>query len=157
VAPASLPSGNYTGSQLVDNHNSPAGYSVDLGTFTAGTNVQFGIYVYNTQNTWFDGPGSLNAGGAVHAYTIDDFNYTITNSTFAPYIGETGSGTYVGFEDEAFPGGDFNYGDLQFVFSGVEGVGQPGQPPGVPDGGATVSMLGGALAGLGMLRRKFRK
>jgi hypothetical protein len=140
----------------MDNHATAAGTTVNLGSFTAGTEVEFSIYVDNTQNTWHDGPGSRNADGVVHAYTINDFDYTITSSSVSSYVGDAGEGTYVGFEDESYPGGDFNYADLQFVFDGVEGVGEPGQPT-VPDGGTTLALLGLSLGALGGVSRKFKK
>jgi hypothetical protein len=57
----------------------------------------------------------------------------------------------VGFEDISplgAPGNDRDYDDHQFVFVGVRGV------PSVPDGGATLAMLGLAVTSLGLLRRK---
>ena len=121
------------------------GYTADLGTFAAGTEVEFGVYVWDTGNTWSDGPGSRNSDGAVNAYIVNDFNYQFNNEADP-------QGTYVGFEDESYPGGDFNYGDLQFVFNGVQGEGQN-----VPDAGATFSLLALGLGGLGAMRRKFKK
>lgn len=55
------------------------------------------------------------------------------------------AGVYVGFED-LLNLGDIDYNDHQFVFTNV------GTP--VPDGGFTLALLGAALAGIGMIRRK---
>jgi len=140
---------NLTGIPLMDNHATPAGYTVNLGSFAAGTEVEFDIFVDNTGHTWYDGPGIRNADGAVHAYMINNFSYMITSPS-SPYNGLTGTGTYVGFEDEAYPGGDFNYADLQFVFYGVQST------PSVPDGAETLSLMTLALVGLSAVRRKLR-
>jgi hypothetical protein len=54
------------------------------------------------------------------------------------------AGIYVGFEDLP-DGGDLDYDDHQFVFTGVSAV---------PDGGSALALLGVALTGLGMIRRR---
>ncbi len=55
------------------------------------------------------------------------------------------AGIYVGFED-ILGLGDKDYNDHQFLFTNVGAS--------VPDGGFTLTLLGAALAGIGMLRRK---
>lgn len=44
--------------------------------------------------------------------------------------------------------------DVLFSFGTTSGVTSPGGPPTVPDGGTTVLLLGAALSGLGLIRRK---
>jgi len=146
--------------QLIDNQVTPAGYTVDLGSFAAGTEVEFGIFNWDGNNggtTWLDGPGSRNANGdglgndgAVHAYIINNFSYDIVfpNNNIDDPIG-----TYVGFEDlNNATGADDNYADLQFIFNGVQGVGQS-----APDASATFSLLGLGLGGLAAMGRRFKK
>jgi len=60
-------------------------------------------------------------------------------------------GTLVGFEDIVpFSSSDRDFNDHMFVFTGV----RTAQSNPVPDGGMTFAMLGIALGGLGLLRRK---
>jgi len=133
---------NYGGMYLINNQSSPAGAFVDLGSFAAGTEVEFGIWVVDTGNTWYDGPGSRNADGDVHAYIVNDFQYSVG------YVDPTG--TYVGFEDlDNQTGADDNYSDLQFVFNGVTGS--------VPDASTTASLLVLSLGGLMGMAPRFKK
>src|SRR5208337_298095 len=119
--------------QFMDNKTTPNGTTYDLGTYAAGTEIEFGLYVDNTGNTWYDGPASRNADGAVHANIVGDYEGLADTS-------------FVGFEDLVYPGGDFNYVDEVFAFTGTEAASS------VPDGGMTVALLGGALVGLQALR-----
>jgi hypothetical protein len=110
----------------------PAGTVVNLGAFTAGTEL---IFELNNQHggIFFDGPASRNPDNVAHA---------IVNYQFA--LGQT----FVGFED-IFGGGDRDYNDLQFTLTNVRSV-----PTSVPDGGATTAMLlGGSIFTLLFLRR----
>jgi hypothetical protein len=148
------PGGTYApGVDIINNQTTAAGSTFDLGTFAAGEEVEFDIFVQDTGNTWFDGPGTRNADGAVHANVVDNFNYTFNGNTGNPGTsgpGTSGNGIYVGFEDEIYPGGDFNYADLQFVFNGVNGAA-------VPDAATTMSLLGMSLGGLAFMKRKLKK
>jgi hypothetical protein len=55
-------------------------------------------------------------------------------------------GEYIAFEDLTVGNGpDWDYNDHQFVFTNVGSV---------PDGGSTLALLGAALAGIGLIRRK---
>lgn len=110
----------------------PAGTMVNLGAFTAGTEL---IFELNNQHggIFFDGPASRNPDNVAHA--IVDYQH-------AP------GQTFVGFED-IFGGGDRDYNDLQFTLSDVTSV-----PTSVPDGGTTTAMLlGTAVLFLAVLRR----
>jgi hypothetical protein len=50
---------------------------------------------------------------------------------------------------------DSSITDIVFSFGTTAGDNVPVNPPrGVPDGGTTVLMLGAALSGLGLIRRK---
>jgi hypothetical protein len=133
-----------------ENHTTPAGTSVNLGSFAAGTEIEFGIYILDTGNTWFDGPGSRNADGAVHAYMQND------------YEGQPNL-TYVGFEDEPYDpsgaitpydptgfNGDFNYLDEVYTFEGARAAS-------APDITGTLPLLGLGLSSLVAFGRRFRK
>ena len=112
------------------------GTTYDLGSYAAGTEIEFGITDYNTGNTWFDGPGSRNlADGQIHAYIVDQYE-GLANTD------------YVGFEDESYyAAGDFNYADEVYAFTGTSVAPIPAPEPG------TLSLfIMGGFAGLRMLR-----
>lgn len=81
--------------------NTDVGLSVNIGSFPAGSELIFGIYVRNTGFTYQMGPGSRNPDGIPHA-AVD-----IVNPGDA----------LVGFED-LFGGGDLDYDDNVFRFIG---------------------------------------
>jgi hypothetical protein len=117
---------------FMNDHSTPNGTTFYLGTFAAGTEIEFGLDVTTTGNIWYDGPGSRNADGAVHAYMVNNYEG----------LADT---TYVGFEDESFPGGDFNYVDQVYAFTGTAAS---VNPPGVPDVPGTLPLLGMSLSAL---------
>jgi hypothetical protein len=119
---------------IFNNQTTPANTTMDLGNFATGTEMQFGIQVLNTQNTWLIGPGSRNSDGTVHAYLQPDGVNT----------------TYVGFEDLDASVADFNYTDVQFTFTGLSARS-------APDAASTLPLLGMSLAGLMAFARRFRK
>lgn len=121
---------------IFTNHTTPVGTSVNLGTFAAGTELIFQIYVRNTGYSYYSGPAARNPDGLAHAVVDSDYSPTAT---------------YVGFED-LFGGGDLDYDDLNFSFTNVRASEDP--PVNTPDGGATAALLGIGLAGLACVRRK---
>jgi hypothetical protein len=122
---ASPPNGLGT---IFEGHVTPTFTMIDLGVFSAGTEL---IFELNNQagGIFFSGPPSRNPDHVAHAL-VDDL---------APGL------TFVGFED-FFGGGDRDYNDLQFTVSNTV-------VRSVPDGGATVILLAGALLGLLLTRR----
>jgi hypothetical protein len=84
--------------------NSP-GDTVDLGTFPAGTMLNFTLQDVTVGHLWSMGPGSVNSDGFAHAYVVDN----------SPTPGVN----YVGWEDETWGDAyaDFNYNDLSFTFA----------------------------------------
>jgi len=50
------PDGFFRTSIIFNNHASPIGSSVSLGSFTAGTELIFHLHVNDTGNDWFTGP-----------------------------------------------------------------------------------------------------
>jgi len=116
---------------IFNNHSTPVGTEVSLGMFTAGTELIFRIYVIDTGDSFFTGPGVRNPDGLVHSVVDDAYSPTET---------------YVGFED-LYGGGDLDYDDLNFSFTNV-------RSQATPDGGATAALLGLGLGGALLLRRK---
>lgn len=122
---------------FMDNHSTGNGTTYDLGVIPAGTEIEFGLDVFNTGNLWFDGPGSRNSDNTVHAYMVNNYE-GLANTT------------YVGFEDLAASVADFNYVDEVYAFTGASSAS-------VPDSSSTLPLLGVGLAGLAGIARRFRK
>lgn len=115
-----------------ENHTTANGATIDLGTFAAGTELVFGLDVFNTGDIFYDGPGSRNADGQVHAYMVN--NYEGLPNT-----------TYVGFEDlNGLTGSDWNYIDEVYAFTGVAAE----TTRGVPDTSSTMILMGLGTIGL---------
>ncbi len=98
----------------------PDGTQVNLGFFTAGTELVFRLEALDVPGDpfpsftyqWFSGDGSQNSDGLAHALVID-----------------TGGNTaYVGFDDTPF-NGDENFADMQFMLSNVSVVPLPAALP----------------------------
>ncbi len=135
-----LVNGVDTGIRGLDNHSSAPGDSVDFGMVHAGDTLTFLDQILTTGNTWYSDP-SLNSDGGNHVY-----------STSAPagfYSWGNPAGTYVAFEDEAFPGSDYNYHDDDFVFTNVTSS--------VPEPAAWSLMLLGVGGIGGLMRRTSRQ
>ncbi|MFB2979751.1 PKD domain-containing protein [Microseira sp. BLCC-F43] len=93
-------------------NNRETGRIVNLGSFSAGQELVFGIYVRDTGNTFLMGPGSRNADRFPHAVvTFVDPKTAI-----------------VGFED-IWGLGDTSFYDNTFVFRGAISATQPSVPP----------------------------
>ena len=110
------------------NFTTPVGSTIDLGPFTAGTPLDIELHVTTpgAENIWHTGPASLNIDDVIHANVIYNYN------------GEIGR-TFVGFEDQ-YGGGDLDYNDHMFSFTGVV---TPAPEPGT----CSLMMVGlGALA-----------
>jgi hypothetical protein len=101
-----------------------------LGTYAAGQEIVFGIYVYDQGRgqyyTYYSGGASNNPDGVNHVqlWQVADGRYTMR----------------VGFED-LYGGGDKDYNDLMFEVSGVTHMVTP-EP-------VTIVLLGSGLVGLG--------
>lgn len=124
------------------NQTSPVGSQVNLGSFAAGTELVFGIYVVNTGNLFLMGPGSRNPDGIPHGAVDNGLP-----PQFPPYGAIPAGFVGLGFED-ILGGGDLDYDDLGFAFSNVR-VSQTPEP-------ATLALLALGLAGVGARRMRQR-
>ena len=108
---------------LFNNQTSPVGSQVTVGSFTAGTELIFRLYVNNTQLAYFTGPASRNPDGLPHARVEDEWQ-----------PGES----LVSFEDLfGTPEGANGFNDLSFSFTNTRSSSVP-EP-------TSVMMLGVAL------------
>lgn len=81
------------------------GSGISLGSYDAGTELVFSLYVANTGKTFFTGNGSNNPDGLAHALAV-------TSLVGEDYL------TKVGFED-LYGGGDKDYNDFRFSLTNV--------------------------------------
>ena len=126
------------GTQEIFNKYTPVGSIVDLGTFTAGTELIFRIDVLNTSLSYFTGDGSRNPDGIAHAEAITTLSENL-------YV------TTVGFED-LYGGGDEDYNDFVFWLTNVIDP----QTNGIPEPPILLLMMI-ALLGLWVQRRRRSK
>jgi len=143
VVSMSVNDGAYGGG-VFQNHNTAVGAQVLFASALAGDILRLKLDVSTDPNgpppfdfTFFSDPDD-NPLGLQHIYAT-------------AYTGAIGgcnvlgtTCTYVGWEDLVALG-DRDYNDHQFLFKGVTTV---------PDGGPALALLGVALTGLGMLRRR---
>ena len=118
---------------IFNNHATPVGTTVNLGTFAAGTELVFRLHVNNTGDDFFTGLASRNVDNLFHARVQADW--------------QPGT-TLVSFEDlRGTPEGQNGYNDLSFSFSNTSVT------P-VPEPETWGLMLAGLAAVAAVARRK---
>jgi hypothetical protein len=113
--------------QLFSGHSTPVGTEIDLGTFAAGTVLNFRMHVDNTGHDFYMGPAAANFDNVFHAAA------TLSSNNVA----------VVGFEDLQ-GGGDRDYNDIQFKVTNVTAVPEP----------ESYAMMLGGLGLMGLLARR---
>lgn len=91
-----------TSDSILNNQSAAPGVQYSLGTFQAGAELAFTMFVKNTGFAYYTGSASLNPDSFIHAA------YDITS----------GQSLNIGFED-LFGGGDKDYDDLVFSLNNV--------------------------------------
>jgi hypothetical protein len=115
---------------LFPDHATAHGATAHVGTFLAGTVLDFGLLVTTTGNLFHSGPAAGNPDGLAHA--VVTYNYL------------TPGNTLVAFEDK-LGGGDKDYNDYIFSFKSVTAV---------PEPETSVLMLAGLMAVAWLARRR---
>lgn len=117
----------FNGTLIFNNHATPVGTTVDLGSFAPGTELVFQLFVNNTGNSFYTGPALRNPDSHTHARVQAD------------WLPDT---TLVSFED--LYNGPFNFNDLSFSFTNTTS-----SSTSVPEPNPLVLMLAGiGLVGL---------
>ena len=129
-----------TGVTGLFNHGSTQGDTVVLGNATAaGQVLTFALYDPPSSFptvTWFSDP-TMNSDALQHVYSL-------TVAAGDAYAGSP-AGTFVSWEDRG-PGGDWDYNDDAFIFTGVT---PSVRTSGVPEASTWAMMLAG-FGGLGL-------
>jgi hypothetical protein len=140
-----LTSGGYG----LDDHTTAIGASFDFGMVTAGDTLVFVDKINNGTSTGFAySDPSLNV--PYDSPGVTNHNHIYSTGAPADLFGDSPAGTYMGFEDESFPGSDYNYFDDTFVFTNVS------TNAGVPDRASTLALLGLGVAAMYAVRRRVR-
>lgn len=104
---------------IFNNHATPEGQTVDLGEFTAGTELKFSLFVHDTGRTYYTGPASRNPDLQAHARVQSEWKPGVTLTSF-----------------EDLYEGPFDFNDLSFSFTNTKAV--------VPEPGLLALLLAGA-------------
>jgi hypothetical protein len=131
------PNGVFSTTLIFNNHASPVGTTVNLGSFAAGTELIFRLHVNDTNEDWFTGNPARNSDGEAHARVTDNW-----------FPGET----LVEFEDLRGIPPDNNgpYNDLSFSFTNTATT----IPNPVPEPGTYALFVAGILMMLGIQRSR---
>jgi hypothetical protein len=119
-----LVNGVDTGVVGLDNHTSMIGQSLDLGHANAGDALTFVLHNLTQGKLAFSDP-TLNVPYDMNGSVGHQHVYSTPYTATSPILGSIPVGTFVSWEDLPFPASDFNYNDLNFVFTNVS-VSVPG-------------------------------
>jgi len=127
LATIDVADGSQVGSQVTLTKEQLAGMGIGIGD-----QLEFGLRVLDTGHTFYLGAGDQNPDGFDHAY-----------------VRASGGNVYVAFED-LFGGGDRDYNDTIFRFSG--GMAASARQTGVPEPASVLLLLSG-FAAIGLALR----
>jgi hypothetical protein len=154
-----IASPQYVGKADPGTPSSPAGevaYINELITMAPNTSAEFaGNTLIRSGNTFGALPNAIVTGS--DKTDGEDFSPTFDVTGWSYVVGKYGNDSYIWFV-----GGLTGNLTLDSSITGSGGLSHiswynPGDTPRVPDGGATLLLLGAALSGLGMVRRSSKK
>jgi hypothetical protein len=119
---------------IFNNHATPVGTTVNLGSFALGSELMFRLFVNNTGHNFYTGAANRNPDGYTHARVQEGWKPTET---------------LVSFED--LYNGAFNYNDLSFSFTNT--VTSPAAISAVPEPGS-LALFGLGVIGASLMGRK---
>ncbi len=119
---------------LFNNHSSPVRSTINLGSFSIGTELIFRLHVNNTGNDFFTGLAERNSDGNFHALVQENWQQ---------------NETLVSFED--LLNGPFDFNDLSFSFTNVDTSTLPPSAVPIP---ASIWLFGSSLFWIFSIFRK---
>lgn len=163
----------FTGGVTLDTSSAGTATAVTSWTGTSGSGSpivltdagDFATFVSPGATVAFASPWSFNSGALASFWSVGGFTFDLISSvisgqsTHAVSVAGTGTVSGNGFDPTSIiwnwstqdpSSGHKVTGEPVFSFSAAAGA----IPPTVPDGGTTMMLLGGALMGLGLIKRK---
>jgi VPDSG-CTERM motif len=166
----------FTGGITLDTTSAGTATEVTSWTGTSGTgnpivltdSGDFATYVTPGDSVIYASPWSFNSGALANFWSVDGFTFDLISSVITSQSGTSPHGQVSVSGTGTISGNGFDPTVIVWNFSTQDpssGHKQTGEPifsfsaaaasiPSVPDGGTTMMLLGGALMGLGFIKRK---
>ncbi|WP_035347844.1 PEP-CTERM sorting domain-containing protein [Edaphobacter aggregans] len=139
---------NWSSNWFFPNHSTALGASADFGSVNAGDELVFQIQDLTTDRI-YGSEAAFSSDGANHAYSQMFDGGLLDAATFP-------AGVYIGMEDLAKGGSDWDYNDDTFLFTNTAlDKSSPSAPPAVSEPGSLALFGTGMLGTVGLIRRRF--
>src|SRR6266446_3490908 len=119
-----LVNGVDTGVVGLDSKTSMIGQSLDLGHANAGDALTFVLHNLSVNKLAYSDP-TLNVSYDIDGSVGHQHVYSTPYTATSPILGSIPMGTFVSWDDQAFPHSAFSYNNLNFVFT-TNGIPVPG-------------------------------